>query len=40
MAYMDFEQRRRKEIENEAEARYLEDLKSSVKLVAAKRKKK
>lgn len=40
MAYMDFEQRRRKEIENEAEARYVEDLKSSVKLVAAKRKKK
>jgi len=40
MAYMAFEQRRRKEIENEAEARYLEDLKSSVKLVAAKRKKK
>jgi hypothetical protein len=40
MAYMDFEQRRRKEIENEAEAKYVEDLKSSVKLVAAKRKKK
>ncbi len=40
MAYMDFEQIRRKEIENEAEARYVEDLKSSVKLVAAKRKKK
>jgi len=40
MAYMDFEQRRRKKIENEAEAKYLEDLKSSVKLVAAKRKKK
>jgi hypothetical protein len=39
MAYNDFEQRRRKEIENEAEAKYLEDLKSSVKLVAAKRKK-
>jgi hypothetical protein len=39
-AYMDFEQRRRKKIENEAEANYLEDLKSSVKLVAAKRKKK
>lgn len=40
MAYMDFEQRRRKDIENEAEARYVEDLKSSAKLVAAKRKKK
>lgn len=39
-AYQDFEQRRRLEKENEAEARYLEDLKSSVKLVAAKRKKK
>ena len=40
MEYMDFEQRRRKDIENEAEARYVEDLKSSAKLVAAKRKKK
>lgn len=40
MAYMDFEQIRRKEIEKEAEAKYVEDLKSSVKLVAAKRKKK
>lgn len=39
-AYKDFEQRRRKEIENEAEAKYLEDLQSSVKLLAAKRKKK
>lgn len=38
-AYHDFEQRRRLEKENEAEARYLDDLKSSVKLVAAKRKK-
>ncbi|MDZ4121309.1 MAG: virulence RhuM family protein, partial [Candidatus Cloacimonadaceae bacterium] len=38
-AYAEFEQRRRKAIEDEAEASYLEDLKSSVKLVAARRKK-
>lgn len=39
-AYTQYEDKRRIERENEAEAKYLEDLKSCVKLVAAKRKKK
>jgi len=38
--YHGFEQRRRLAKENDADAKYLEDLKSSVKLVAAKRKNK
>jgi hypothetical protein len=38
--YLEFESKRRELAEQEAEKRYLEDLKSSVKLVAAKRKKK
>jgi len=38
--YLEFENKRRELAEQEAEKRYLEDLKSSVKLVAAKRKKK
>ncbi len=38
--YMEFESKRRELTEKEAESKYLEDLKSSVKLVAAKRKKK
>ncbi len=38
--YLEFENKRRELAEQEAESKYLEDLKSSVKLVAAKRKKK
>lgn len=38
--YLEFESKRIELAEQEAEARYVEDLKSSVKLVAAKRKKK
>lgn len=37
--YLEFESKRRELAEQEAESKYLEDLKSSVKLVAAKRKK-
>ncbi len=39
-AYEQFELRRRREKENDAEAKYLENLQSSAKLVAARRKKK
>ncbi len=39
-AYHEYDQKRRKQIEDEAEERYLEDLQSSVKRVAARRKKK